>query len=142
MKLYSKFITLAGSILTIFSFSMPWLKEYNRNMTGIKLTHIDEDYSYYADFAFILTLVIIFISLHIMARKKPLRIWFKLLVLTICLVGFYCCLAILAGSGMEERFYHQLDNDVGFGVFLTVIGYILVSAGVLSSYKFEHENSE
>jgi len=135
MKRHSQIIILASSILAIFGFSMPWLKMYDENHSGIKLTHLDENYSVYVVIAFILTLFIILISLHIMARKKPLRLWFKLLVLTMCWFGFCCCLAIFAGLGNEERFYRLEENDVGFGVFITAIGFILVSAGVLSSNK-------
>ena len=58
MKQYSQFITLAGSILAIFGFSMPWLKKSNRNISGIKLTHLSENYSGYVVIAFILTLFI------------------------------------------------------------------------------------
>ena len=107
------------------------------------LTHLDENYSGIVLIAFILTLFIILISLHIIARKKPLRLWFKLLVLTMCWFGFCCCLAIFAGLGNEERFYRLVENDVGFGVFLTAIGFILVSAGVLSSNKiYSDSNSQ
>ena len=58
------------------------------------------------------------------------------------LVRFLLLFAIFAGSGNEERFYRLLRNDLGIGVFLTAIGFLLVSAGVLSSYKIKDENSE
>ncbi len=123
MKQYSRFITLAGGVLALFSFALPW----------------DEDYSgvEFANMSFNSITVIFFASLAIIGTSLVLNrreLWkaglSRVLVIISSGIGLCCFVVLFFGNGLDLKIDGSWIDEIEYGAFLNAIGFILAIAGI------------
>ena len=126
MKQYSRLISLAGGVISFFSFSLPW----EGSVTGIKLAnHSSGDGGGLIVTAFIASLIIISVNL-MLNRKTIWKSWVsKIVVFISSIIGLFCFSVVLFDRSLyidSGNFF----NEIEFGAFLSAIGFIIAIVSV------------
>ncbi len=125
MNKYSRLITLAGGVLSLFSFALPW----GEDETGVQLVNIKTRHS---DVGFILWMfiaswfiIILSIAFYSTLKEKVYKFFISLssIVGLICFVLFF-----FAGKYELAPIY----DDVQYGAFLSAVGFILAIVGLMN----------
>ena len=133
MKQYSRFITLAGGILALFSFVLPWESDYS----GVELAN---NTSHNSDVGFVLivfiaTLMIIVTSL-VLNRQSLIKVWISKFIVTVSSsIGIFCFILLFFGERWDIDIYGNYADEIQYGAFLNAIGFILAVVGVWDSPK-------
>ena len=128
MKQYSRFITLAGGILALCSFRLPWEADYS----GVEYANMSFNAIRVMFFA---SLVVIGISLALNRRE----LW-KVGVSKVCVtissgIALGCFVVLFFGESLEIQIDGYSFNEPKYGVFLNAIGFILAITGVWNCPK-------
>ena len=133
MKKYSRFITLAGGILALLSFALPWEGDYS----GVELannTSHDSNVGFVL-IVFIATLMIIVTSL-VLNRQSLTKVYIsKFIVAVSSSIGIFCFILLFFGERWDIDIYGRSADEIRYGAFLNAIGFILAVVGVWNSPK-------
>lgn len=133
MKQYARLITLAGGILALFSFALPWEEDYS----GVELANATSTNSEvgFVTIAFFASLVIIGTSL-LLDRYTPWKIGItKVIVLISSCIALFFFVVLFFGERIELKIYGEYVDDIRYGAFLNAIGFILAIVGILDYPK-------
>lgn len=121
MKQYSRLITLAGGVIALFSFALPW--DYEDSGVELANDSFDYEYVFFVIVMFLASMFIIFLSLFFY-YILILRIT-KFFVVLSSIIGLICFFVLFFGDRWD------LDiEDNSYGVFLCAIGFVIAIVGV------------
>lgn len=124
MQQYSRFIMLAGGILALFSFVLPWEGSYS----GVEFANMGFNFITLVFFA---SLVIIGASL-VLNRHKPLKVRVSRVIIAISsCIGLCCFVVMFFGESLDVEIGGMWFNAIRYGAFLNAIGFVLAIFGVL-----------
>lgn len=132
MKQYSRLITLAGGILSLFSFALPWADEYS----GVQLANTTRDGN---DMGFVLWIfvaswLIIIISTAFYSSLKEM--FYKFFICFSSLVGLICFVVLFFAEKLELKLDPYIEN-IHYGAFLSAVGFIIAIVGLMNYSKKE-----
>ncbi len=128
MKDYSRYITLAGGVLALLSFALPWESDYS----GVEYANMSFNF---ITLVFLASLVIIGTSLVLNRRERWKANLSRVLVFISSGFGICCFVVLFFGEGSDLKIESTWFDRIEYGVFLNVIGFILAIVGVWTHPK-------
>ena len=129
MKQYSRIISLAGGVLALFSFALPWAEDYSGCELANISSHHDNDVGFVL-LVFITTLIIIVTSL-VLNRRTHIKVMISKIIVTICSgIGLFCFIILFFGERWDFKIYSNYVDEIHYGAFLNAVGYIIAIVGI------------
>ena len=128
MKQYSRLITLAGGVLSLFSFAFPWTEGY----TGVQLaneTSSGSDVGHVL-WIFVASWIIIIFSM-VFYSVVPEKLY-KFFISFSSIVGLICFVVLFFSERLELEPY---IDGIHYGAFLSAVGFIIAVVGVMNIYN-------
>ena len=133
MKKYSRLITLAGGVLSLFSFAFPWAEDE----TGVQLVNIT---SHNSNVGFVLwiffaswIIIILSIAFYSIVNEK----FYKFCISLSSIVGLNCFVALFFAERLELHYWASSIDEIHYGAFLSAVGFIIAIVGLLDFSKRE-----
>ncbi|MDE0634437.1 MAG: hypothetical protein OXI43_01105 [Candidatus Poribacteria bacterium] len=125
MKQYSRFITLAGGVLALFSFMLPW--EYGYRNSGVEFAQSSFNIITVLFLAsFVIVLTCLMLNQHTSWKVKMS----KFLVFNCGGIGLFGFFILFFGDSLNIRIDGSSFDELSLGGFVSVVGFILAIYGV------------
>ena len=137
MNKYSRLITLAGGVLSLFSFALPWADDH----TGVQMANDDtlnNDVGFVI-IIFIASCVIIMANLLIAGHSPLATNFYKILISISSIIGLVNFIVLFFAGRSDRVFLGRVIDDVHYGPFLSAFGFILAIIGALNYLKNEKD---
>ncbi|MYB66091.1 hypothetical protein F4083_12175 [Candidatus Poribacteria bacterium] len=130
MNKYSRLITLAGGVLSLFSFAFPW----GEDKTGVQLANITSSSN---EVGFVLWIfaaswfiIILSIAFYSTLKEKV----YKFFICLNSIVGLICFVVFFFAPRFDLG---PIYDEVQYGAFLSALGFIIAIVGLMNFSKDE-----
>ena len=123
-----RLITLAGGVLSLFSFAFPWAED----KTGVQLANITSNSNIegYVLWIFVASWIIIILSTALYSTVKEK--FYKFFISLSSIVGLICFVGLFFAERLELSYPGAFVEEVHYGVFLSAVGFILAIVGLMN----------
>lgn len=127
MKQYGRLITLAGGVLSLFSFAFPWADSY----TGVELANITSKNSDVGHVLWIFVaswMIIILVIVFYSTLKEKI---YRFFISFFSIIGLICFVVLFFAERMDFDLYGSGFNEIHYGTFLSALGFIIAIVGLM-----------